>query len=501
MIDASGGIISSAMTPQPDYKAQAAQLYQTHLGRAGDATGIDYWAGELAKGASMGEATQEFLKSARTTENNYLTDPNDANRANPETNALLAQDVKTGIVPGTVAGSGINAARTGLTGSVFANLYGAPPVAPVAPVVSTPAADAAPSAATYAPTQLADPTKWNITSNQTTAGQMKDLIDPNSPYYQQWATVGRELAAGNGFTNGTIMQTGILDSVMRGALPIAQSDAAAYAKAAGYNADMPNQFAVKDADIANTAGQFNAGQTNSMTQSVMANDTQRYGIDTSAATQRYSVDANTAAAKLQSQTQLAINASNVSSQDKNALLSSNTQILMNDKSLGVTERNAILSSQTQQIINSATLTSSEKNALLQSQTQKTLSDTSAETQRFVATTSAKTQVDLAGLNTASQKLISETHDANSVLLQNSSQATTMFTQYLNNIGTINMSTTMPEDSKKNAIEQQTATFNSAIRALRDVNPRVPDVSSALTFPTTAPATEAPVDPAALTGEP
>jgi hypothetical protein len=106
-------------------------------------------------------------------------------------------------------------------------------------------APAAPTAAT-----LGAPTQWQVGANQTVAGQMKNLIDPNNPYYQQWATAGAQDAAARGFTgNSSIRDTGILDSVMRGATPIATSDASTYAKAAGYNADMSNQFAMKNADL------------------------------------------------------------------------------------------------------------------------------------------------------------------------------------------------------------------------------------------------------------
>lgn len=104
------------------------------------------------------------------------------------------------------------------------------------------------------PPSVADntPSQWHISPDQTVQGQMAKLIDPNNPYYQQWATAGAQDAAARGFTgNSSIRSTGIMDSVMRNATPIAGADAATYAKAAGYNADMPNQFALKNADMAN----------------------------------------------------------------------------------------------------------------------------------------------------------------------------------------------------------------------------------------------------------
>lgn len=124
--------------------------------------------------------------------------------------------------------------------------------------------------------QLGTPTPWNVTSNQTVQGQLTSLIDPNNPYYQQWATAGAQDAAARGFTgNSSIRDTGIMNSVMANATPIATSDAGTYAKAAGYNADEQNQFAVKNQDANNAI----------LTASLSAN-TQKYLSDQSAATQK-----------------------------------------------------------------------------------------------------------------------------------------------------------------------------------------------------------------------
>lgn len=138
------------------------------------------------------------------------------------------------------------------------------------------------------PTLLGAPTKWDITPDQTVQGQMKNLIDPNSPYYQQWATAGAQDAAARGFTgNSSIRSTGIMDSVMRGATPIATSDASTYAKAAGYNADMPNQFAIKNQEASNSNSQFNSAQQNDLTKAHLSANTQLATANISADTARF----------------------------------------------------------------------------------------------------------------------------------------------------------------------------------------------------------------------
>lgn len=155
---------------------------------------------------------------------------------------------------------------------------------------------AAPGAAS--PTLVGTPTKWNITPDQTVQGQMKNLIDPNNPYYQQWATAGAQDAAARGFTgNSSIRDTGIMDSVMRGATPIATSDASTYAKAAGYNADMPNQFAMKNADAQNQMAMANLSANTQKAVAGMSAQTQRDVAalnNTSQATISQAHDANSA---------------------------------------------------------------------------------------------------------------------------------------------------------------------------------------------------------------
>jgi hypothetical protein len=141
--------------------------------------------------------------------------------------------------------------------------------------------------ASAGPTLLGAPTKWDITSDQTVQGQMKNLIDPNSPYYQQWATAGAQDAAARGFTgNSSIRSTGIMDSVMRGATPIATSDASTYAKAAGYNADMPNQFAISNQNASNSMAQFSTAQQNDLTKAHLSANTQLAAASISADAQK-----------------------------------------------------------------------------------------------------------------------------------------------------------------------------------------------------------------------
>lgn len=122
-------------------------------------------------------------------------------------------------------------------------------------------------------------------NTQTVQGQMSKMTDVNNPFYQKWATSGRETAAANGFTNGSMLQTGILNSVMQNALPIATSDASnanavanlntvnqnssntAYTGALNQerlqNSQLANNMASSNAQLATTAATTNANNATS----------------------------------------------------------------------------------------------------------------------------------------------------------------------------------------------------------------------------------------------
>ena len=126
---------------------------------------------------------------------------------------------------------------------------------------------------TMTPTKLGDPSKWTTTPDQTVAGQIQNLTDPNSPLIQQARSRATQQANARGLINSSMALTGADSAAYDAAMPIAQADAAQASKVAGYNVDTANQFKVKDADTETQVGlanmgaknqtsQFNVGQTN-----------------------------------------------------------------------------------------------------------------------------------------------------------------------------------------------------------------------------------------------
>jgi hypothetical protein len=178
------------------------------------------------------------------------------------------------------------------------------------------------------PGQLGTPTQWNVTPNQTVQGQMTGMLDRNNPFYQAWSTVGAQDAAARGFTgNSTIRDTGIMDSVMRNATPIATADASTYAKAAGYNADMPNQFAMKNADAQNQMAMAN-----------LSAGTQKYvsGLDaqTRLAVQKMGTDGQAAISQAQEENKVLLANNAAAQQAYLSYVAAVAQIDQNDKMTG-----------------------------------------------------------------------------------------------------------------------------------------------------------------------
>jgi hypothetical protein len=177
----------------PDFRSQVGDLYQSLLGRQADQAGLGFYTQNMGTGTTLDQVRDSIMNS-------------------DEYKALHAPK---------------------------------PPVAPTA------------SVAGYTAAQLGNPTAWNVTGEQTVAGQLGKILDPNSPIIQQARTQGLELANERGLLNSSIGETAAMDSAYRAAVPIATSDASTYAKAAGYNADEQNQFAVHNVDAKNDASRAN----------------------------------------------------------------------------------------------------------------------------------------------------------------------------------------------------------------------------------------------------
>jgi len=244
------GIISSAMSGNqtPDYSGQITDYYNSYLGRAPKQNEVDYWSGQMNNGMSATDVQNSFINS-------------------PERQAYLQQQSMS---PTSQASPAPNGQAT-----------------------------TQPTAATYQSAQLGDPTKFNVTPEQTTAGLINQYTDQNSPIIQAAMTRAKEQQNANGTLNSSMAETAGQLAAYQAAVPLAQQDAQTYSKAAAYNADETNQFDVQNATFKNQEGQFNAAAQNTLTG-------QKMSADASLASARLNADTQRFLGGLSSQTQQAI---------------------------------------------------------------------------------------------------------------------------------------------------------------------------------------------------
>lgn len=97
-------------------------------------------------------------------------------------------------------------------------------------------------------------------STETVRGQLQTVLDENGPLAQQARADAMRAANDRGMLNSTMAASGGTDALIRSSLSIATPDAAAYGKAADYNAAVKNQALMYNADQQNATSQFNSGQ-------------------------------------------------------------------------------------------------------------------------------------------------------------------------------------------------------------------------------------------------
>jgi len=191
-------------------------------------------------------------------------------------------------------------------------------ITPSTAATSTPTTTATGAASNYAPTQTGQATQWNVSDDQTVQGQLDKILNGNSPIIQQARSQAMQTANDRGLLNSSMAATAGESAAISNALPIATSDSQTMAKAAGYNADEANQFAVKNADIANTAGQFNATQNQnaSFTNAAAENTNQQFNAQQKQQNEQFNAGATNTINQANAQNQIQNAQFNVSEANK-----------------------------------------------------------------------------------------------------------------------------------------------------------------------------------------
>lgn len=368
-----------------------------------------------------------------------------------------------------------------------------------APVVN--AAATGYTAAQQAPAIKADVAERTVDPDtQTVAGQVKGIINDNSPLLQQARARSQQAANDRGLGNSSIAVGAGEDALYSAALPIATADANVYGNAANLNVTSHNTANLADAAAGNRVNEVNAGATNQASQFGAAAGNQASIINAGAANQINSTDTqseniakqfgaaatNTASAnQLQAQTQRIISDNSLASSERVAQLQSATQQTI-----------ASMQSETQKVLNNATLTSQEKNAQLAALTQANIADAAnkvslantkltTDTQTAITLANNASAQIVANISASSQQAITKLDNDNKLLLQTDIGAASLHANAMIAIANIETSTNVSD--KAGAVQQVLDNLNNGLAVMGVVGHQL-DFSATTTGNGTAPAT-------------
>ena len=175
---------------------------------------------------------------------------------------------------------------------------------------------------------------WVVTPDQTVEGRVNGIINGNSGIIQQARTRALEQMNERGTANSSMATTASDAAAYQAAIPIAQADAATTSKAAGYNADIQNQFSTNSQ---NRSASMDQAQLSAATQKEVA----RLNAETSKTIAGLNNDAQARAQQFQLANATLLNTNQQAAQAYNTGMSAINNIQNNNQMDGNTKTQAI----------------------------------------------------------------------------------------------------------------------------------------------------------------
>lgn len=175
---------------------------------------------------------------------------------------------------------------------------------------------------------------WVVTPDQTVEGRIQNIIKDNNGIIQQARTHALESMNDRGTVNSSMATTASDAAAYQAAIPIAQADAATTSKAAGYNADIQNQFST---NTLNRTASMDQAQLSAATQREVA----RLNAETSKTIAGLNNDAQARAQQFQLANATLLNTNQQAAQAYNTGMSAINNIQNNDKMDANTKTQAI----------------------------------------------------------------------------------------------------------------------------------------------------------------
>lgn len=160
------------------------------------------------------------------------------------------------------------------TGGIAPNPVGETPALNSSTPITTASQPSTYKGLSTASTQLAEPTKWNVTPEQTSQGQLKGILESGSPLMTQAKAQGLQTANQRGLLNSSIAAGAAQGAMIERATPLATQDAQTNAAAAQANQNVENAFKTTNAENA-----FNAQQNQYNTETAIAQNQYNKSLD------------------------------------------------------------------------------------------------------------------------------------------------------------------------------------------------------------------------------
>lgn len=296
------------------------------------------------------------------------------------------------------------------------------------------------TAGSYDPSTVND-TYWNVDNNQTVAGQVEGIINKNSGLMQQAQTNALQQMQGRGLLNSSMAIGAGQNAVIANALPIAQADAATYAGAAKYRADVANTNQQFNATAENAAGQFNTGQQNeiALANQNAANTAGQFNATTSTDVSKFNASQSA-------------NTSQFNAQQQNAIAEANAGREQQSNMTAAESANALL---TQQLDNAF--------------------------KARIASADAQTKVELQQIDADTRLSVADIEAQYKGLMQSTASATELFQQTLKNIETITGNPDLSSSTVKSAIARQIDGLRDGMSLIDALNTNVSGLSNLINF--------------------
>jgi hypothetical protein len=349
---------------------------------------------------------------------------------------------------------------------------------------------------TYNAAQLGDPTKWDVTKEQTVAGQMQGLLSQDSGYMQLAQARALEKANASGLANSSMAVTAGQEAAYDAAMPIATQDASTYAKSAAYNADEKNQFNMANVDWQNKALMFGADAWNKATATNATNqtsvnvnkahdETSKWVATLDSDTRKYISDQDVGVRRELGYLDADVRREGYQSNERMNALDNSTQRYGIDTTATTARRGQDITKELGYLDDSTRRYGIDTNAnvtMRGQDVQKELGYLDADVrregfdvQREMGYLDANTRTNIANMSDQTQLAVTQLGKEYDKQLQASANSAALFQNMSNQVSAIDRSDLDPQ-SKSNAIQRQMMTTRDALNIMGDVS-NIPNLSA------------------------